>query len=143
MWFSLRHRRFWRSLAALLTVLLTVVFSTIWLDLAATDRALQAQDEAMQAKFKQVRAGMTLAEVEALMGRPYDGTGGEGTSGLWLKGWDGPGTLTIDVVHAWGQDVVLEKRLHKTQRPNRWSVTWWWWTGLLGNRGVRPPWERE
>jgi hypothetical protein len=123
-------------LTASLTVLLAVLFACIWLDLAAKDRA-------MRSKFDQVRIGMTLAEVEALMGRPHDGQGGDGSSGLWVKGWDGPGTLTIDVVHAWGQNVVLEKRLHKTHQPNGYSVAWWRITECLGNRSIEPPWEWE
>jgi hypothetical protein len=89
------------------------------------------EDQARRAKFSEIRVGMTLPEVEALMGRPFDGQSGMGTAlpadiqiiGREMKGWDGPGSLTIDVVldH---QDVVVYKRLRSTW-PTGWDRVRW------------------
>jgi hypothetical protein len=84
------------------------------------------QDRVMRAKFSEIRVGMTLAEVESVMGRPFNGHGGDYSwpvpgSRTSVKGWDGPGSLTIDV----GVDdtqVVLAKRIHPT-RPTSWDIT--------------------
>ena len=87
---------------------------------------IAVKDRAMHAKFEEVRQGMTLSEVESLMGREYDGQNGGGTNwdkttgGIHVKGWDGPGTLTVDVLLN-EQDKVVDKHLHPTQ-PTPWEI---------------------
>jgi hypothetical protein len=97
------------------------------------------KDRAMRAKFDQIQPGMTLAEVEVLFGRPFDGQNG-GRGDLphvrTIKGWNGPGSLTTDI---WldSSGLVCGKEIHKTSDITPWqrarlSARYW-----LERHGVR------
>ncbi len=87
-----------------------------------------AADRATLAKFAEVQEGMTLEEVEALMGKPYDGQCWSSSSwpvsekGRGIKGWTGAGTITVDVVLD-DDGRVIGKRYHPNG-PGPWDAAW-------------------
>jgi hypothetical protein len=109
-------RRKWLLLAALGAVLIGGVGAAHWL-------YLRSQDQAMRAKFAEIRAGMTLGDVEALMGRPFEGSYWAG-DGSHAKGWNGPGSLTVDVFVD-DHGIVLSKEIHPTAQMTPWEELLW------------------
>ena len=85
------------------------------------------QDRAMRAKFDEIRAGMTLEQVDALMGRRCDGQYPAGKGGPAKVVWNGPGNLTVGVFVDDQGVVVISKELHPTARDQMPL-----WIGLLG-----------
>jgi hypothetical protein len=82
------------------------------------------KDRAMRTKFGEIRDGMTLEEVESLVGRPPDehmdlGIDMPGGTRRELKEWDGPGSLTI-YVFLDEQGAVLAKHICPT-KPTAWD----------------------
>ncbi len=112
-------------LIGFLFLLLTVPFGLAWV---TSFRGIAVTGSGHARKFEEIRQGMTLSEVESLMGREYDGQNGGGsdwdktTGGIHVKGWDGPGTLTVDVLLN-EQDKVVDKHLHPTH-PTPWEILW-------------------
>jgi hypothetical protein len=93
------------------------------------------KDQVMMAKYAAIQNGMTLVEVEALMGWPFDGECWKGTDwptdigGREVKGWNGPGTITVDVLLDDKDDnTVIAKRFHLTDsrdtRVTSWAGLW-------------------
>jgi hypothetical protein len=117
-----------KRLLILATVVLAVTCG-IWVKMRYYDpwREAIAYDEIMLAKFDAIQNGMTLAEVEALMGWPYDGQCGKDTDwpsdiGGWhVKGWNGPGTITVDVLLDENDGTVICKRYHPTDEGGSWD----------------------
>lgn len=104
----------------LLLVLLTLLAAVAgrWVYVFLND-----DDRLMKAKYDKIQLGMTLDEIQTIMGRPWDGQSGWGSGwhavGNHVKGWNGPGTLTIDVLFNEVDDTLfaVEKRLRTTEEP--------------------------
>jgi hypothetical protein len=123
-------------LIALVTVVLAATIGVLGTLRYYRLPGLIVQDRATLDKFAEIQEGMTLGEVEALMGKPYDGQcwydSGWPISeqGKGIKGWTGAGTITIDVVldH---DDKVIAKRCHPNG-PDAQERDWAWLRGKLG-----------
>jgi hypothetical protein len=75
---------------------------------------LAACSQVNQAKFDQIRPGMTVAQVTAILGEPTESSsvdiaGTSGTASTWKKG---NATLTVQFVNG----KVVAKQLSKVQR---------------------------